>query len=112
MKFRAYSIKSWIMLEISPMGWASLITRAMPELMEHNHKFSAYYVSERTSWTEMEVDIINWHLRKMYEKELPTEVLTENVFLRIDLLEKIHNTFLTIRKSFERIVYLIFNKSL
>lgn len=100
------------MLEISPMGWASLITRAMPELMEHNRKFSAYYVNERTSWTEMEVDIINWHLRKMYEKELPTEVLTENVFLSIDFLEKIHGTLGKIQKKFEDILQHLFKKSL
>lgn len=73
-------------MEITPMGWASLITRAMPELMEHNNKFSAYYINERTSWSEMEVDIINWYLRKMYRMELPLEVLTNNVYLRINMM--------------------------
>lgn len=74
-------------MEITPMGWASLITRAMPELLEHNQKFSAYYIHERTSWSEMEVDIINWYLRKMYRMELPLEVLTSNVYLRVSLFD-------------------------
>ncbi len=87
MKFKASAIKTYIMMEITPMGWATVITRAMPELLEHNHKFSAYYINERTSWSEMEVDIINWYLRKMYRMELPIEVLTNNIYLRINLLD-------------------------
>ncbi|MEP1032551.1 hypothetical protein [Ekhidna sp.] len=102
MKFRAYAIKTWIMMEISPMGWASLITRAMPELLEHNNKFSAYYISERTSWSEMEVDIINWYLRKMYKMELPSEVLTSNVYLKINYMESMGYSFFETSKKWKR----------
>ena len=80
-------------MEVSPMGWASLITRAMPELLEHNHRFSAYYVNERTTWSEMEVDIINWYLRKMYKMELPSEVLTNNVHLSVGFLSMATRAF-------------------
>lgn len=84
------------------MGWASLITRAMPELLEHNHKFSAYYVNERTFWSEMEVDIINWYLRKMYQMELPADVLSTNVELRINYLNMLGLSFFETSKKWKR----------
>lgn len=102
MKFKAYSIKMWIMTEISPMGWASLITRAMPELMEHNNRFSAYYITERTSWSEMEVDIINWYLRKMYKMELPSEILMSNVYLSISYVDALGYSLFEARKKWKR----------
>ena len=109
MKFKAYAIKTWIMMEISPMGWASLITRAMPELLEHNHRFSAYYINERTSWTEMEVDIINWYLRKMYKMELPPEVLTSNVKLRINYLDSIGYSFFETSRKWKQNAHQLFS---
>lgn len=102
MKFKANAIKMWIMMEISPMGWASLITRALPELLEHNHKFSAYYINERTAWSEMEIDIINWYLKKMYTMELPSEVLISNVYLKINYLDSIRYSFLETSKKWKR----------
>ncbi len=75
MRYRAQTLKTYISMEISPLGWATLITRALPELLEHNSRFSAYHITKRTLWSETEIDIINWYFNKMYQKEMPAHLL-------------------------------------
>lgn len=55
------------------MGWSMVITRAMPEIMEHNPDFSAFYINKRTVWDATEMKIVSIYLKKMYHLEVPRE---------------------------------------
>lgn len=93
MRYKALWIKNWIIREVSPFGWATLITRAMPELLEFNQRFSAYYINERTTWSQTEVDIVNWYLKKMYKIELPVDELIDNGFMEVNYMELVGISF-------------------
>ncbi len=82
------------MNEISPLGWVTLITRAMPELLENNHRFSASRISKNTSWSQTEIDIINWYMKKIFQKEIPIDILCDNGFLEVSYLELVGLSFL------------------
>lgn len=103
MKYKALLIKNWIINEISPLGWVTLVTRAMPELLENNHRFSASRISENTSWTQTEIDILNWYLKKIFQKQIPFEILASNGFLEVNYLELVGFSFFDSGQSFKSI---------
>lgn len=87
MKYNALAIKNWIIKTISPMGWSLLISRALPELLEVNQYFSASYIGKNTKWNEDELRVIKWYLKRIYNTEIPDEILWENGQLQVDYLE-------------------------
>lgn len=82
--YRALPIKNWIISEVSPFGWSTVIMRALPELLETNSRFSAYYVGKGTKWSQIEVDIIQYYLKKIFNKSIPIDYLCDNVELPMD----------------------------
>jgi hypothetical protein len=84
MKYRAIFIKNWIVAEYSPLGWSKVITTALPELLEYNHRFSAYYVNQNTMWNQTEVDIIQYYLKTLYGQKIPSNQLIDNSEMELD----------------------------
>lgn len=91
--YSALTIKNWIIEEMSPVVWVTLITRAMPELLENNPHFSAYYITKRTRWKEIEVDIIQYYMIRMYDKPIPAELLAENSSLALSYMDLVGISF-------------------
>jgi hypothetical protein len=94
--YRGIAIKSWIIKELSPFGWTALISRALPELLEYNPRFSAYYVNKHTKWSQMEVDIIQYYLTKLHGKQIPTDFLFDNLELPVDYFELVGFNFMDV----------------
>ena len=84
-KYNAFMIKGWLIKTISPIGWTTLITRAMPELMEVNPRFSAYYVGKNTKWGSDEIFVIRWYLLKLHKIDLPEQILDDAASVEFDL---------------------------
>lgn len=78
MKINALPIKRWIISHVSPFGWANMITEALPELLECNPHFSAFYINESTKWSASELEIISWYLAKSFDLEIPDSLLDED----------------------------------
>ncbi|WP_436515951.1 hypothetical protein [Ekhidna sp. To15] len=76
-KYNALLIKGWLIQTISPIGWSTLVARAMPELLEVNPKFSAYYIGKSTKWGADEMFVLRWYLLRMYKMDMPEQVLDE-----------------------------------
>lgn len=74
-KYNAFQIKGWLIQTISPIGWSTLVTRAMPELLEVNPRFSAYYIGKNTKWGEDEIYVLRWYLLTLYKIDMPEEIL-------------------------------------
>lgn len=91
--YSALTIKNWIIEEMSPVIWVTLITRAMPELLENNPHFSAYYITKKTRWKEIEVDIIQYYMIRMYDKPIPAELLAENSSLALSYMDLVGISF-------------------
>lgn len=100
MKYNALAIKNWIISSISPFGWAILISRCLPELLEVNPNFSATYVGKNTRWDETELSIIQWYLRKLYNTEIPESILWQNGNLKGEYIDLITFDFFTQNKTF------------
>lgn len=111
-KYNAFEIKMWIIGQITPMGWSVLITRALPELLEVNGNFSAYYVDKNTRWTQQEINIINWYMLRMYQLTLPKDIVIDNAELEINYFELVgfniyavtKNTIMNATSSLRRIL--------
>lgn len=93
MKYKALPIKNWIIHTLSPADWSLLIARAIPELLEINPHFSAYYVSGTTEWSEEEVAVLRWYLRRLYAIDLPEELLLAHGGLAVEYLQLISFDF-------------------
>ena len=96
---KALPVKNWIVGQISPLGWATLTMRALPELLEENPDFRMMHVNRRTTWTQREMDIIAYYLHEYYDIELDENLVSENSDLTFDYfsltgLGKIKNTIL------------------
>ncbi len=82
-KYNALVIKGWLIENISPLGWSTLVSRALPELLEVNSRFSAYFVNKNTKWGEEEILVIRWYLMKMFDKDFPDEILDKAVDVHV-----------------------------
>ncbi|MEQ8474029.1 MAG: hypothetical protein RIC35_22725 [Marinoscillum sp.] len=95
MKYNALIIKSWIIKQISPMGWSMIVARSLPELLEVNPYFSAFMINKRTKWNDEELQIIQWYLKKMFDVRIPDDLLIENGTLIANFLNVGSINFLT-----------------
>lgn len=84
-KYNALEIKCWLIQNISPMGWSTLIARAMPELLEVNPRFSAYYVGKKTKWGADEIFVLRWYLLRMHKMDLPEQILDDATTVEMNL---------------------------
>jgi hypothetical protein len=91
--YRAIAIKNWIISEISPFGWSTVVMRALPELLEYNPRFSAYYVGKNTKWSQMEVEIIQYYLTALFNRKIPMEFLYDNLELPVDYMDLVGLNF-------------------
>ncbi len=80
MKYNAYQIKIKLSEEITPLGWTSLISMALPELLDYNTNFSAYRISKMTMWGDSEIEIIKWYFEKIYGKKMPSHILEKSEY--------------------------------
>lgn len=92
-KYSALVIKNWVVTEISPMAWVAVISRALPELLESNPNFSAYYITKKTKWKEIEVEILQFYLLRMYNKFIPSDLLVENSSAGLNYLDLVGISF-------------------
>ena len=83
--YNALIIKAWLIKTIAPIGWSTLIARALPELLEVNPRFSAYYVGKNTKWGADEVFILRWYLLNLYKKDLPENLLDKATSVKVNL---------------------------
>ncbi len=86
-KYNAFVIKGWMIQAISPIGWSSLVARALPELLEVNPKFSAYYVGKNTKWGSDEIFVLRWYLLRMYKMDMPEQILDDATTVNMNLLD-------------------------
>lgn len=93
MKYKALAIKNWIINNLSPQAWSIIISRALPELLEINPNFSAYFVGMHTEWGEQEVKVIRWYLRKFFATDLPEDLLSENGGLDVNYMHLVSFDF-------------------
>jgi hypothetical protein len=98
--YRALAIKNWIISEISPFGWSTVIMRSLPELLEFNPRFSAYYVGKNTKWSQTEVDIIQYYLTALFKKNIPMDFLYDNLEMPVDYMELVGLNFLKTSGTF------------
>lgn len=84
-KYNAFLIKGWLIQTISPIGWSTLVARAMPELLEVNPRFSAYYVGKNTKWGADEIYVLRWYLLNLYKIDLPEQVLDNASTVKMEL---------------------------
>lgn len=109
MKYRAHTLKASITTEITPLGWATLITRALPELLQHNSSFSAYRINKRTLWSESEIDIIKWYFNEIYDKEMPVQLLLNSTYQSKSYLGVSGFTFTQVKKQWSKNTCSVFN---
>ncbi|MEP1033366.1 hypothetical protein [Ekhidna sp.] len=86
-KYNAFLIKGWLIQTISPIGWSTLVARAMPELLEVNPRFSAFYVGKNTKWGSDEIFVLRWYLLKLYKLDMPEKVLDDATSVQVNLWE-------------------------
>ncbi|WP_258103253.1 hypothetical protein [Marinoscillum sp. MHG1-6] len=94
MKYRALPIKNWVISKVSPIGWSMVIARSMPEILEYNPEFSAYYINKRTKWSETELKVVRIYLKKMYNMHIPEEVINPGANLPVDYMDLVRIDFL------------------
>ena len=75
LKYSAVEVKSWIITNISPIGWSMLVSRALPELLEVNARFSPSQVGKKTRWGSDEIYILRWYMLRMYNIDFPENFL-------------------------------------
>ena len=75
MKHRALPIKKWIISELTPKAWSTVIVKALPELMQHNKDFNCFLIDKRTFWDKKEVEIIQSYLHNFFYITIPEDVL-------------------------------------
>ncbi len=80
MKYKAYQLKIELSQEITPLGWTSLISMALPELYDSNTYFSAYRINKMTLWGDSEIEIIQWYFEKIYNKKIPAFILKNSEY--------------------------------
>jgi len=99
----ALSIKNWVCSTTSPFIWSSVISKALPEMLEVNPTFSAMNINKKTKWGKHEAEIIKYYLQTMYEITIPTEVLYENAdidYKSYDFFSTVNDTFISSIKRF------------
>ncbi len=93
-KYNALLIKGWLIQTISPIGWSTLVARAMPELLEVNPRFSAYYVGKNTKWGADEIFVLRWYLLRMYKMDVPENILDDATSVDMNFWESSDFSFL------------------
>ena len=101
-KYNAFLIKGWLIQTISPIGWTTLITRAMPELLEVNPRFSAYYVGKNTKWGADEIFVLRWYLLKLHKMDMPETILDDAASVELDFWGVENFSFLKAPKTISK----------
>jgi len=99
----ALVIKNWVCNNTSPFIWSSVISRALPEMLEINPQFSAMNINKKTKWCKNETEIIRYHLQTMYEINIPTEVLYENANVEYETFNFFGNKNLSVFTGIKRL---------
>jgi hypothetical protein len=105
----ALPIKNYLIKELSPLGWATLISRCLPELLETNPRFSASRINKNTKFSEIEIKIIQHYLRKMYDKRIPTDYLYDHAEIDTNYWDLVGLNFLSSTNYFHKIKNKILN---
>ena len=91
--YRAIILKDYIEKEISLKGWWSLMVRALPMLISENPDFPILGIEKKTLWNSKEVEIVQFHFQKAFNKEIPTEVIFDSFYQPERFSERVKDAF-------------------